>query len=181
MMSWMDVFSVIFLAFFVFQGAQRGVVRTVLDIIAVLLAIFTTSTLFRMFSASLPFLKAGDAVGYVICFAVIFALLLLVLDILTGAIQKIVKIQFHGAIESLGGSFLGLVKGVLIVGVIIQLLILYPFMPQIKDAVDRSISKQLALPTLRQTYASTFGMFPKIDFFIQEKIIPATPSQVPVK
>jgi uncharacterized membrane protein required for colicin V production len=178
----MDVFALIFLAFFVFQGAQRGIVRVLIDVFAVLLAIFASSTLYKLLSSSvMPFLKVGDKAGYVITFAIFFVIFMMLLDILASALQKVVNVSFHSGIETLGGSALGFIKGLLIIGVIIQLLVLYPFHPQIKDAVDRSLSKQLALPTLRQTYSSVFVMFPRIDFFIQERVIPVTPKQVPGK
>ena len=181
MLSWIDVFAVIFIAFFVYQGAQRGVIRIAMDVIAVLLSIFASSEIYKMISSTLTFLRGPDKMGYVVTFAVLFFILLLALDLLEGAIQKIVHISFHGGIETLAGSAIGLVKGVLIIGVIVQLLTLYPFLPQIGESVNTSMAKKLALPTLRQTYSSLFSMFPKIDFFIQEKIIPATPKEVPAK
>jgi len=182
MLSWIDVFAVIFLAYFVFQGAQRGVVRILLDIIAVLLSIFAASkTYMFLISTVMPFARTTDKAGYVITFSILFALFILALDLLVGALQKVVNIQFHGGIETLGGGALGFIKGVLIVGVIVQLLSLYSFYPALGEAVDRSMAKQLSLPTLRQTYSSIFGRFPAIDFFIQEKVIPATPKEVPHK
>lgn len=180
MLSWIDVFAVIFIAFFVYQGAQRGIVRIVLDVIAVLLAIFASSQLIRIFTSTvMPLMRGPDKMAYVITFAVLFFILLLALDLIAGAIQKIVKVSFHGGIETLGGSLVGFIKGILIVGVIVQLLSLYPFLSQIGESVETSMAKKLALPTLRQTYSSVFGMFPKIDFFIQERVIPATPKEVP--
>ena len=180
MLSWIDVFAIIFLAFFVYQGAQRGIVRIIMDVIAVLLAIFASSTLLKIFSYTImPFVKGPDKMAYVLTFAVLFFILLLALDLLAGTIQKIVHVSFHGGIETLGGSLVGFIKGILIIGVIIQLLTLYPFIQQIGEGVDSSMAKKLALPTLRQTYSSLFVMFPKIDFFIQDRVIPATPTQVP--
>lgn len=182
MLSWIDVFAIIFLAFFTYQGAQRGVVRILMDIFAVLLAIFASSQLYRLLTSTImPFMKTSDKAGYVITFAILFIAFILALDLLAGVIQKLVKVTFHGVVETLGGGVLGFVKGVLIIGVVIQLLNLNPFHSQIRESVERSLSKKLALPTVRQTYSSSFGMFPKIDFFIQEKIIPATPKEVPRK
>jgi uncharacterized membrane protein required for colicin V production len=180
MLSWIDVFAVIFLAFFTYQGASRGLVRILMDIFAVLLAIFAASSVYHMLASTImPFIKTSDKAGYVITFAILFVFFALALDLLAGIVQKLVKVTFHGAVETLGGGALGFVKGVFIVGVVVQLLNLNPFHGQIRESVDRSMSKRLALPTLRQTYKSIFGMFPSIDFFIQEKIIPATPKEVP--
>jgi len=180
MLSWIDVFAVIFLAYFTFQGAQRGVVRIFMDIVAVLLSIFAASSVYHFLASTImPFLKTSDKAGYVITFSVLFIFFILALDLLENVIQRLVKVSFHGMVETLGGGVLGFVKGVLIVGVVVQLFSLHPFHPHIAEGVDRSMSKKLALPTLRQTYSSLFGMFPQIDFFIQERVIPATPKEVP--
>jgi membrane protein required for colicin V production len=180
MLSWIDVFAVIFLAFFAYQGAQRGVVRILMDIIAVLLAIFASSSSYAFLTSTImPFMRTPDKAGYVITFIILFIFFVLALDMLAGIIQKLVKVTFHGMLEGLGGGVLGFMKGVLLIGVIIQLFSLYPFLPQIGDSVNNSMSKKLALPTLRKTYSSLFAMFPRIDFFIQEKVIPATPQDVP--
>jgi len=180
MLSWIDVFAVIFLAFFTYQGAQRGVVRILMDVFAVLLAIYASAHTYSFLASTfMPFIRTPDKAGYVITFVIFFLFYILALDLLAGMVQKLVRVSFIGSVETLGGGALGFVKGVFIIGVIVQLLSLYPFNDQVREAVDRSMSKKLALPTLRRTYSSIFGMFPRVDFFIQERIIPATPDKVP--
>lgn len=176
MLSWIDVGAVILLALFTYHGSQRGIVRSVLDIFAVLLAIFSAAQIYKILSTTiLPFLKTSENVGYVFTFAVVWIAVYLALDILISAVQKLVKVSFLGIVERLGGGALGFVKGILVTGIIIQLLSISPLSPGALESIKNSMASKLTLSTLRQTYSKTFGLFPKIDFFIRERIIPATP------
>jgi len=178
MLNWLDVAVVIILAFFVFHGSQRGLVRTLLDCLAVLLAIFAASQIYKMLSTGImPALRSPDKVPYVITFAALWLALYLALDLLISALQKFVKVSFIPVVENLLGGLLGFVKGILIVGIFIQLATLSPFPVDLSNTIDASAAKRLTLPTLRQTYTSVFGMFPKIDFFIEKQIIPAIPKK----
>ncbi len=182
MISWIDVFAVIFLAFFIFNGAQRGVLRSLFDLFAVLLALFASAQLYTLLTTTImPFLRTQQNVGYVITFAVLWISLYLALDLLGAAIQKFVKVTFIGMVESLGGAFLGLIKGILIIGIFIQLANIFPLPYDAYVGVKNSWAAKLTIPTLRQTYSTTFGMFPRIDFFLKERVIPAMPKEVKEK
>lgn len=178
MANWIDVIAVIAIAFFVYNSSTRGVMRSLLDVFAVLLSIFFAGIMFKYLSSTvMPFLKATDRSVYAITFIVFWVISYVILDLIVSAIQKIVKITFMNPIESLGGALLGLIRGVLIVGLIIQLMVMLPIAGSYKDLIDVSLSKKLSLPTLKRSYASLFGMFPKIDLFIQEKVLPIIPSK----
>jgi|GEM_PF-1907644 len=182
MISWIDVFAVIFLAFFIFNGAQRGVLRSFYDIIAVLLALFSSAQLYTLLTTTImPFLRTQQNVGYVITFSVLWVALYVALDILGGALYKFVKVTFIGMVESLGGALLGLVKGILIIGIFIQLANIFPLPYEAYEGLKKSVAAKLTLPTLRQTYSTTFGKLPNIDFFLRERVIPAMPKEVKEK
>jgi len=182
MISWIDVFAVIFLAFFIFNGAQRGLIRTLFDIFAVLLALFAAAQIYTLLTTTImPFLRTQQNVGYVVTFAVLWIALFLALDLLGGALQKFVKVSFIGIVESLGGAVLGLIKGILIIGIFIQLANIFPLPYEAYKGLKNSVAAKLTLPTLRQTYSTTFGMFPRIDFFLKERVIPAMPEKVKEK
>lgn len=178
MANWIDVIAVIAIAFFVYNSSTRGVMRSLLDVFVVLLSIFASGMIFKMLSNSImPFLNSTDKVVYVISFIVFWIIAYVILDLVAGAIHKIMKVTFMNPIESLGGALLGLIKGILIVGLIIQITLLLPIAASNTDLINISLSKRLTLPTLRKSYSSLFGMFPKIDLFIQEKVVPAVPTK----
>ncbi len=184
MANWVDVIAVIAIVSFVFYGIQRGIMRAVLDVFAVLIAIFFSGQLYRMLSTSImPFLKVQDVFVYAVTFIIFWVISFAALELFVGYVMKLVKISFIGVVESLGGALLGFIQGILIVGIAIQLCLMLPLSAGIKDIFSTSISKRISVPTLTRSYLSIFGMFPKIDFVqqriqvIQEKVIPAMPSK----
>ena len=178
MANWIDVIAVIAIAFFVFWGIQRGVMRTLLDIFAVLLGIFFSGQLYRMLSASImPFLKVQDPSVYAVTFIIFWVIAFAALELLAGYIMKLVRISFIGVVEALGGSLLGLIQGILIVGITIQLCLMLPLSVDIKGLFSTSMSKKISVPTLTKSYSSIFSMFPKIRLFMEEMVTPAIPTK----
>jgi len=184
MANWVDVVAVIAVSAFVFYGVQRGVMKTFLDIFAVLLAIFFSGQIYRSLSTSImPFLKVQDTTVYAITFVIFWVIAFAMLELLVGYIMKLVKISFIGVIESMGGALLGLMQGILIVGIAIQICLMLPLSSNLKGMFSSSSSKTISVPTLTKSYLSIFGMFPKIDFVqqriqkIQDQVIPSIPSK----
>lgn len=178
MANWIDVIAVIAIAFFVFWGIQRGVMRTFLDIFAVLLAIFFSGQLYGMLSTSImPFLKVQDPSVYAITFIIFWVIAFAALELLAGYIMKLVRISFIGLVEALGGALLGLIQGILIVGITIQLCMMLPLSFDIKGLFSSSISKKISVPTVTKSYSSIFSMFPKIRLFMEEQITPSIPTK----
>jgi len=131
----------------------------------------------------MPFLKVQDSAVYAITFAVFWVIAFAVLELFVGYVMKLVRVSFIGIIESLGGALLGLMQGILVVGMAIQICMMLPLTTGIKDIFSTSTSKTISVPTLTKSYLSIFGMFPKIDFVeqrvkkMQEQVIPAIPSK----
>jgi membrane protein required for colicin V production len=184
MANWVDVVAVIIVAGFIFSGIQRGIMKTFLDILAVLIAIFFAGQLYRSLTTSImPFLKVSDPTIYAITFTIFWIIAFLVVELFMGYILKLIKISFIGGVESLGGLLLGLLQGVLIAGIAIQICLMLPLSTGVKNIFSESISKRIAIPTLSRSYLSIFGMFPKIEFIqqnlqrIQEQVVPAIPTK----
>jgi uncharacterized membrane protein required for colicin V production len=181
MANWIDVIAVVAVASFIFYGIQRGVMKSLLDIFAVLVAIFFSGQLYRTLSTSImPFLKVQDVAVYAVTFIIFWVIAFAVLELFVGYVMKLVKISFIGVVETLGGALLGLVQGILIVGIAIQICLMLPLSTGIKDIFSTSVSKKVSVPTLTRSYLSIFGVFPKIDFVhqtIEERVIPAIPSK----
>ena len=153
MANWVDVVAVIIVAGFIFSGMQRGVMKTFLDVLAVLIAIFFSGQLYRSLTNTImPFLKAQDPTIYAITFIVFWVISFMVLELFVGYIMKLVKISFIGMVESLGGLLLGLLQGVLIAGIAIQICLMLPLSSGTKDIFSDSISKRIAIPTLSRSY-----------------------------
>lgn len=187
MANWIDVIAVIAVAFFVFYGIQKGVMKTFLDVFAVLLAVFFAGQLYRVLSTTImPFLKVQDQSVYAVTFIIFWIIAFALLELFVGFIIKLVHVSFIGYVESLGGALLGLIQGILIAGIAIQLSLMLPLSSDVKNIFSSSFSKRISVPTLTKSYSSIFSMFPKIDLFIQENVLPVMPSkdnvpQVPSK
>jgi len=178
MANWIDVISVIAIAFFIFWGIQRGVMKTFLDIFAELLAIFFSGQLYGMLSTSImPFLKVQDPSVYAITFIIFWVISFAALELLAGYIMKLVRISFIGVVEALGGALLGLIQGILIVGITIQLSFMLPLSINVKSLFSTSLSKKISVPTVTKSYSSIFSMFPKIRLFMEEQVTPSIPTK----
>jgi len=178
MANWVDVFAVVTVAFFVFWGIQRGVMKSLLDIFAVLLAIFFAGQAYRGLSITImPFLKAQDTSVYAITFIIFWILSFALLEFIVANLIRIIKVTFMGSVEALGGALLGLIQGILVVGVAIQLCLMLPLSTGSKSLFSASVSKRISVPTLTKSYSSIFSMFPRIDFFVQQRVVPAMPSK----
>jgi len=176
--NWIDVIAVIAIAFFVYNSSTRGAMRSLLDVFVVLISIFCAGIMFKFLATTImPFLRSTDRAVYAIVFLVFWVIAFVILDLLAASLQKVIRVTFMNPVESLGGAMLGLIKGILIVGLVIQLLMMLPVATTYKDLIDMSLSKRLSLPTLRKSYSSLFGVFPQIDLFIQEKVIPVVPTK----
>jgi uncharacterized membrane protein required for colicin V production len=170
--------AVVAVAFFVFWGIQRGVMKTLLDIFAVLIAIFFAGQLYRKLSYTImPFLKAQDQAIYAITFIIFWIITFASLELFANYIIKLVRVTFAGTVETFGGGLLGLIQGILVVGITIQLFLMLPLSAPNKEIFYSSISKKISVPTLTKSYSSVFGMFPKIDLFIQQKVVPVMPEK----
>jgi len=178
MANWIDVVAFVSVAFFAFWGIQRGVMKTLLDIFGVLLAIFFAGQIYRYLSYTImPFLRAQDQAVYAVTFIIFWIIAFVVLEVIIANIVKLMRISFIGVVEALGGGLLGLIQGILVVGIAIQLTLMLPFSAGIKEVFYSSFSKRISVPTLTRSYSSVFGMFPRIDFFIQQKVVPVIPSK----
>ncbi|MFC1767712.1 CvpA family protein [Candidatus Margulisiibacteriota bacterium] len=178
MANWIDVIAVIAIAFFVYNSSTRGVMRALLDVFVVLFSVFFAGMAFKFLAGTImPFLRSTDRVVYAIIFLVFWIIAYVILDLIAGSLHKVMKVTFMNPVESLGGAVLGLIRGILIVGLIIQLLMILPIASNYKNLINMSLAKRLSLPTLRRSYSSVFGMFPQIDLFIQEKVVPAVPTK----
>jgi uncharacterized membrane protein required for colicin V production len=178
MANWLDVLAVVAVAYFIFSGIQKGVMKTCLDVFAVLVAIFCAGQLYRYLSYTImPFLKAQDQSVYAITFMIFWIIAFAVCEMIVANVIKLIRITFIDTVENLGGALLGLIEGILIVGVAIQLTLMLPLSVDIKGVFSQSISKKISVPTLTKSYSSIFGMFPRIDFFIQQRVVPVIPSK----
>ena len=146
MANWIDVIAVIAIAFFVYNSSTRGAMRSLLDVFVVLLSIFFAGMMFKFLSNTImPFLKSTDRVVYAIIFIVFWVIAYVILDLVAASLQKVMKVTFMNPVESLGGALLGLIEGILIVGLIIQLIMLLPIAYTYKGLIDMSLSKRLSL------------------------------------
>ena len=178
MANWVDVVALLVIALFVFYGVQKGVMKTFLDVFAVLLAVFFAGQLYRVLSTTImPFLRVQDLSVYSITFTIFWVIAFAVLELVAGLIMKLMSITFIGYVESLGGALLGLIQGILIMGIAIQLCLMLPISQDIKNIFSSSYSKKISVPTLTKSYSSIFSMFPKIDLFIQQNVVPAIPNK----
>lgn len=115
--NYFDIFVIIAMAFFFIKGAYSGFFQEISGIIAIILSIF----LLRMYGSTVT-----DAIGkysssslnYPFAVVIIVVGSFLAVSIVTRMLNKIMQITFTGWINRILGAIFGIVKGVLLTGVV---------------------------------------------------------------
>lgn len=137
-MNWLDAILVIFLILSGFLGLKRGLVKTIVPVIGLIAGVVVAGRYYdalahRVFSSH-------STAAYVLAFAIIVLLFLVVAAILAIALQKALSLVLLGWLDRLAGGILGLLLGSLIAGAILALLLRY----------------SLALPTIGDSSVASF-------------------------
>jgi len=103
-------------------SAYRGLVREVFAFLALIIGVIVATA---GYGVVMPFCEGmiGDGLfARVISFAIIFGLSALVVILIGHALQKVIKILLLGWVDRAGGFAIGLLKGLLVCGVVLLLL-----------------------------------------------------------
>lgn len=144
--NWVDLVLLAILAFTVLFGILRGFLRQVIGILAVIVGLILAVNYYPFASDFFGQWIDNQTITHFIGFIVIFIVVLCLGGILSFMFSKVIKGPLKAVNNILGGG-LGLLKGILICGVIVFAMLVFPFN---KDVLQRSF---LAPYCLRVTKA----------------------------
>ncbi len=168
-MNSLDVFLLIFIAYFTIRGMFRGLIKELIIVLALLLGYYlamtfygpTTKWLINLF----PSLPQNGA--QILAFALIFIVVNVVLRLFGKFLEKLIKFVFLQPLNRLGGALFGLLKSLFFLSVIVFILRLLPFSAQFLQKIGAG--KSIIWPYV--IYFSTY-VFQILAAFIPQMTAP---------
>lgn len=116
-----DLAVVLILVFFTLTGLNKGLIREISSIVALLGGFFAANALHPIVSEHLQFI-ANPTVRTILAYVVIFAAILILVALVARILIKGLKLVYAKWIDHVAGTIFGLVKGILICALIIVVL-----------------------------------------------------------
>ena len=157
-MQTIDIIILICLVPFIVRGISKGFVSQLTALVSVILGIWLSANFAKMVSEYLrPYLEVSDAVLNVISFIGILLVVILVLNLIGKAIEKVLKLVLLGWVDKLLGLAFSLLKGGLLLGILIVLFntinVKFGLVPE--ETLDASV----LYPPLKEI---TYSIFPSL-------------------
>lgn len=115
--NYFDIFVIIAMAFFFIKGAYNGFFQEISGIIAIILSIF----LLRMYGSTVAAAigqYSSSSFNYAFAVVIIVVGSFIGVSLVAKVLNKIMQITFTGWINRIFGAVFGLVKGVLLTGIV---------------------------------------------------------------
>lgn len=125
MFNWLDMILLFILAITLVVGIIKGLVRQLVGILAVIIGLILGLAFYAQVGTAFRPLVATDSIAHFLGFLTIFFLVLLVGWLVSRLFAKVMKGPFKFINHLLGGG-LGIIKGVLICGVLVFAMLLFP-------------------------------------------------------
>jgi len=123
-MSWLDIILLLIWAAFIFYGFAKGLIRLLGHLVGIILGAFVASHFYLQFFVwGQGLFRGHDNLGKVVCFIILFVVVIRLTDLLFVIIEKLFKliaiIPFTKLINNLLGAALGFIEGGLFLGLIV--------------------------------------------------------------
>jgi len=152
---------ILLLVLFLIDGARRGLVRQILEIIGLVAAFvcayyvhdYLVSEHVRTIRASRELFSVGAAVFVFVAIVILFHFIGLLLG-------KIMSVSVLGPVDKVGGAILGACKGVLFVSLLCLICFTLPFPDHFKERLKADPLATRIHPILPRLYESIFRQSP---------------------
>jgi len=125
-MNWVDIVVALVLLFFVIAGARKGFIREITGLMGIMAAFLVGITGAPIWSDILiDRLKFPPSLATLVAFILIFILVFILIRALGNLLFKMVRATPLDVLDRLGGSFIGVLKGALIISLILIFLGLF--------------------------------------------------------
>jgi len=151
--NWIDIVLLVILAVTVLLGVFKGFVKQVIGLLAVLIGLILAVNYYKVGAEFFHTWINNDTLNSFLGFIAIFFIVILMGGVLSFIFMKMMKGPLKLINQLLGGA-IGLLKGVLICGVLVFGLFVFPFN---KDALHQS----LLAPYCVQVTKSIFYLIPE--------------------
>ncbi|WP_022664536.1 CvpA family protein [Desulfospira joergensenii] len=163
-MNGFDVLVLVILAVCLVLGSFKGLIREVSGIIGVIAAFYGANTYFNHLTPYLEDFIQAPWVRNLVCFFVLFCVILTLVGLLAALIRKFLHLVFLGWVDRSFGFVFGAAKGILIVSVIFIMFTVFipgsgsylagsrtaPYLAKVSNAMIVFVSKGMKSDFFRQ-------------------------------
>ncbi len=159
-MNWVDIVVALILLFFFIAGARKGFIREVTGLTGIIVAFLVGITGAPIWSDVLiDRLKFPPSLATLVAFILIFILVFILIRALGNLLFKVVRATPLDVLDRLGGSFIGVIKGALIISLVLIFLGLFT----LPEAVYQELNVSWSATPLR-------AVAPSLYRFVQEGV-----------
>jgi uncharacterized membrane protein required for colicin V production len=167
-----DLIIGLFILLFVFLGLREGLAKTLGSIVLIFLALFFSNSSIDFLARVSPELTKSGSFAASAVFLGIWAVIYALLDFLLGLIlRRIITIIVLGPLDRVAGTLLGVFKGLLIAGIVLQLSLCFPIAAQTKKRIMDSSAAKFSIATYQWAYPLAKKWTPYFNRIIKENLL----------
>jgi len=156
------IIALALLGFMVF-GFREGITKAIVSILLVFFCLFLATGVVNFLGQSSPEFNRTDYFAATVTFLIVFVVSYGILDlILTIVLRKVITIIILGPFDRVGGIFFGTFKGLIILGVLLQLVINFPIATATKQSIINGPSSRFCIATYHWFYPYVLKLAPPI-------------------
>lgn len=161
-LNWVDIVVLVILALTVVRGFMRGLVRSIFDIIALGVSIWLGFFWYRDVSLYLThYVKLPGNFVYTLGFLLVFIGIYIAANLIGYILHRLIGRGFLGPVNSLAGGAVGFAKGIIIIWIALQIIIIFPLPMNTTQSLRSSQTLSVLKPALEFTAQSVFKIMPK--------------------
>ncbi|MDD5382542.1 MAG: CvpA family protein [Candidatus Margulisbacteria bacterium] len=167
----LDVVVGIVVALFILLGAREGIAKSLGSLAMVFVALFLAGSAIGILGQSNAQFNDPQNTATILTFLFVWLVVYLILDLLLILLlKKIINITVLGPADKIGGLIIGGCKGIMICGVILQLIIGLPISADSRAQIVNSPLASFSIAAYQWAYPYTKQFVPAVNSFKQNLI-----------
>lgn len=114
-MNWVDIVIVVSILWFTYAAFKAGMIREVVTIAGAIAGVILAGILYERFAEDVILVIDDEETSRVVAFAIIFGAVVLGSQLIAMFLKQAVSLLMLGPIDSMGGAFIGFIKGLIFV------------------------------------------------------------------
>lgn len=181
MINFVDIACGIIIIILSVWGLRVGFLSTFLSVVMVYLAAYFAATAAGFTKGGAGFLGEGSQPLYAVLFLFIFLATYAIGEVVIWILKKIISVQLMGVLDSIAAIALGAFKALLVLGIVFELIGIFPLSTEVKKLLDDSFIKRTSIKLYKETAPIARSLIPQGEY--KDKVkneikIPKVPDEV---
>ncbi|MFA6431841.1 MAG: CvpA family protein [Candidatus Margulisiibacteriota bacterium] len=148
-----DTIIALSLLVFMFLGFRSGLARTAGSVVMVFIAIYLGNLSLDKLVGIVPAVSQTGSLVSILIFIFVWLVAFVILDLVLGLLLKrVIQITVLGPLDKVGGLIVGIFRGLLIVGILLQVSLAFPLPSNYKLAALNSITAKFSMATFQWAF-----------------------------